>query len=298
MSGFSSHNLDLSKYSFEDVLNLFDLSYDITAEDMKRAKKVVLMTHPDKSRLDPKYFLFYKKAYEFVVNYYNNKQKHTERSKMKDAAYTPLENQDVGNEQVSGVIGKMSKKDFNNTFNDMFDNNMAVKPDDSRNEWFKNGDSQFSSVTNVTKDNMGQAFDQVKQQQQGSIVRHASVQMLGGGGTNLYETDGDAYVTSDPFSKLKYDDLRKVHKDQTVLTVGEQDYDNMTKYKSVDHLTQERGRQELTPMLKGDAEGIISKQQREHEQMIIRKQHESDLKSMEYEKKNKTVLGRFLQLER
>ena len=68
MSG-SQHNLDISKYSFEEILGLFDLSYDISEDEMKRAKRKVLMTHPDKSRLDPQYFLFYKKAYEFVVNY-------------------------------------------------------------------------------------------------------------------------------------------------------------------------------------------------------------------------------------
>ena len=47
MSG-SQHNLDISKYSFEEILGLFDLSYDISEDEMKRAKRKVLMTHPDK----------------------------------------------------------------------------------------------------------------------------------------------------------------------------------------------------------------------------------------------------------
>ena len=49
-------------YSLKDILDLFDLDYDINIDDLKRAKKV-LMTHPDKSRLDAKYFLFYKKSF-------------------------------------------------------------------------------------------------------------------------------------------------------------------------------------------------------------------------------------------
>jgi hypothetical protein len=51
--------------------------------------------------------------------------------------------------------------------------------------------------------------------------------------TGLYNEDEDktVYVTSDPFSKLKYDDLRKVHKDQTVLAVGEEDFSNVKQYK-------------------------------------------------------------------
>ena len=297
MSG-SQHNLDISTYSFDEVLELFSMDYNMNAEDMKRAKKKVLMSHPDKSRLDPQYFLFYKKAYEFVVNYYNEKIKHEERSDRKSTAYTPLENQDVGQEQISGVIGKMKKKDFNTTFNDLFETNMAVKPDESRNDWFRSGDAQYSNISNVTKDSMSNAFNQVKKQQ-GSLVRHTGVQMLNSGcGTNLYGDSDDVYATSDPFSKLKYDDLRKVHKDQTVLTVSESDFDNIKKYKSLDHLTQERGRQDTAPLSSQESEGIISRQQREHEQMIIRKQHESNIKALEYEKKNKNVIGRFLQLQR
>ena len=34
---------------------------------------------------------------------------------------------------------------------------------------------------------------------------------------HLYEEDDNSYVTSDPFGKLKFDDLRKVHRDQSVL---------------------------------------------------------------------------------
>jgi len=297
MSG-SPHNLDISNYSFDELLALFDVDYNMNADDMKRAKKKVLMTHPDKSRLDPKYFLFYKKAYEFVVNYYNEKIKHEERNDRKNTAYAPLENQDVGQKQVSTVIGKMNKKDFNSTFNDLFETNMAVKPDESRNDWFRSGDAQYSNISNITKDSMGKAFNQVKQQQ-GSLIRHTGVQTLNSvGGTNLYGNPDDVYATSDPFSKLKYDDLRKVHKDQTVLAVSESDFDNMKKYKSVDHLTQERGRQDTVPLSSQESEGIINRQQREQEQMILRKQHESNIKAIEYEKKNKNVIGRFLQLQR
>ena len=71
----STHNLDIHMYSLKEILDLFHLSYTISEEDLKRAKKQVLMTHPDKSRLDAKYFLFYKKAFEVVVKFYDNQQK-------------------------------------------------------------------------------------------------------------------------------------------------------------------------------------------------------------------------------
>jgi hypothetical protein len=43
-----------------ELLDLFGLDYNISIDDLKRAKKIVLMTHPDKSKLGPEYFLFYK----------------------------------------------------------------------------------------------------------------------------------------------------------------------------------------------------------------------------------------------
>ena len=58
-----THNLDIAMYSFKELLDLFNLSYNISIDELKQAKKRVLMTHPDKSKLGPEYFLFYKKAY-------------------------------------------------------------------------------------------------------------------------------------------------------------------------------------------------------------------------------------------
>ena len=63
------HNLDIHMYSLEELLALFNLSFEITLDDLKKAKKQVLMTHPDKSKLSPDYFLFYKKAFDVIVKF-------------------------------------------------------------------------------------------------------------------------------------------------------------------------------------------------------------------------------------
>ena len=67
----NTHNLDINMYKLDDLFGLFNLSYDISIEDLKRARKIVMKTHPDKSRLDPKYFLFYKKAFDIIVQFYD-----------------------------------------------------------------------------------------------------------------------------------------------------------------------------------------------------------------------------------
>ena len=42
-------DLNIDNYSLDDILKLFKLSHSFTEEDIKKTKKIVLMTHPDKS---------------------------------------------------------------------------------------------------------------------------------------------------------------------------------------------------------------------------------------------------------
>jgi hypothetical protein len=288
----ASHNLDVSMYSLDELLGLFDLNYDITMDGIKKAKHKVLMLHPDKSRLPPEYFIFYKKAFEVVVRYYEEQTRQNKAVPSEPISYTQLSSVDKNTKRV---INEMKKSDFHAKFNTMFEQNMSVKPDQTRNEWFTRDEPLYENekMSNLP---MNSAFDAIKQKNS-AMIRHRGVQTLGGGGTNLYDDDDidDSYVTCDPFSKLKYDDLRKVHKDQTVLAVGEKDFEQVRKYNSVDHLMQERGTS-LSPLEKADAQRMMDSRQKEHEQMIMRKQHAANLKSMEYAEKNKSVLGSFLRL--
>ena len=73
-------DLCISNYSLNDILNLFNLDMDFDEEDMKSAKRTVLMTHPDKSGLDSEYFLFFTKAYKLLYNVFkvrNRKEQYT-----------------------------------------------------------------------------------------------------------------------------------------------------------------------------------------------------------------------------
>jgi hypothetical protein len=148
---------------------------------------------------------------------------------------------------------------------------------------------------------MGQVFDKIKDTQSG-MVRYRGVENLvinSGSGSRLHDDDEDTddYVSCDPFSKLKYDDLRKVHKDQTVFAVSERDIQKVQQYSSVDHFMRERGKQTLTPLEKAEAEGMLTKQEAEYRQRMMQKEYAAKLRTMEYEEKNKTVLGQFLQLK-
>ena len=67
-------DLNINNYNLRDLLNLFKVDHDFDKVDLKKAKRMVLMTHPDKSNIDKKYFLFFSKAYKRLFFIYDFKQ--------------------------------------------------------------------------------------------------------------------------------------------------------------------------------------------------------------------------------
>jgi len=259
--------------------------------------------HPDKSQLSSEYFLFYKKAFDIIVQYYDNQHKQNQVVPTEKPKYEPIKSNNDFNKttskKVSSVINEMSTRDFQNTFNRLFDENMSHKPDNSRNEWFTKEEPVQQMHENVNVSNMGQMFEKMKETNAGTAMsRYRGVENLYvNSGTGLYEDEeDDQYVSCDPFSKLKYDDLRKVHKDQTVFAVSERDIHKVKQYSSVDHFMNERGKQSLTPIDKPAAEQMLSLQEQRFRENVMKKEHAAKLQTMQYAEKNKSVLSSFLQL--
>ena len=308
-----THNLDIKTYQFHDLLNLFDLTMDMTIDDLKRAKLKVLYMHPDKSKLDPKYFLFYKKAFEIVIGYFEERTKQDKKvpvvqSKEDEMQYDPEPRFIQKNEAVAHTIQKYQNKqkdggsNFNKNFNDLFEDAMVKPRDTTRNQWFRE-ETPIYKHAEATKDTMGQVIQTVKTQvASNALSRYRGVENLtsgGGLGAQFHdEDDGDTeqYASSDIFSKLKFDDLRRVHKDQTVFAVSENDFDPSSRAKNIEYLNRERDGQDLTPLEKSHAQKILEQQQREYEKRLLQKQYDSRLKTIEYEEKNKQVLANFMRL--
>jgi len=284
------HNLDVSMYSLKDILELFNIhDYTISIEEMKIAKKKTLMTHPDKSRLPKEYFLFYKQAFDIVLNFYNEQNKQNQT--VQDKPYAPFNNSDE-NEKIKEKIKKTNSHKFQHEFNKLFEENMVHKPDPDKNSWFENETTQFESKQNINASNMGQMFRQMKQNNQDIIVRKDVQDLTHSMGTKLYDDDDDTtYCGSNIFDKLKFDDLRKVHKDQTIMDVCESDYGQMKTFGSIEQYNRHRNTQSLEPMTETQSLQHLNRNFENHKTQMINKQHKSNLQSMEYEKKNKDVMG-------
>jgi len=297
------HNLNIAMYSLDDILQLFDLTYDISIVDLKRAKNKVLMLHPDKSRLHADYFLFYKKAFDVIVQFYENQNKQNKAVPTEKVDYVPMSNSDHNKSttnKITNTIKEMAPRDFHAKFNKLFEENMYTKPDASRNEWFSKDEPQFKTDDQVNTKNMGQVFENMKSKQ-AALVQYRGVENLyvnSGSGARLYddEEDESQYVSSDPFGKLKFEDLRKVHKDQTMIAVSEADFQKVKQYQSAEHLVRERGAQVLAPLEKQQSEQYLMKQEKSMRESIMKKEYAAQAKTREYEDKNKKVMSSFLLL--
>jgi hypothetical protein len=281
-----THNLDIQKYSFDELLAIFNihLGETISHEDMKRAKKKVLMLHPDKSRLGPEYFLFYKKAYDIVLQFYQNQDRQNQQVVKKTYEPASMTESKTLDHQIRAKISEMNTAAFHEKFNQIFEEtNGKSRRDSNRNEWFA----------------QEQGFQTVRQQA-GHLVRYTGVQDLQlSSGTSLYDDEDDAtdqYIAVDPFSRLKFDDLRKVHKDQTVFAVSEADFAAKKTFGSVEEYNKERGRYSYDPLEKDHAEHLLQKQQRAYREQMMRKEYQAKLQTEQYAEKNKGVLATFLQL--
>lgn len=299
----NKYNLDIQTYSLGDLLNLFNLNEKdvITIEDIKRAKLIVLKMHPDKSKLSSDYFLFYKKSFDLVVEFYKEQSKINQEIQTEEYMYNPKHEKNESNEvQIKKAISKLDVEKFQETFNQLFDSNMKTNHETpEKNRWKQ--DNTYEIPTNMTKTSMNENFNKMKQQQSNQhLILYKGVQELHSiGGNPFYDDDEDDasnYITSDPFSKLKYDDLRKVHLDQTIFSVSENDFDKAKKYKSYNDLQQSRSHN-LTPINKPEAQRMLDLHEKQLRENMMKKEYKSKLQTMQYDEKRKSILSKFLLLK-
>jgi hypothetical protein len=222
-------NLDLNidNYSLDDILNLFKLTHNFTENDIKKTKKVVLMTHPDKSGLDKKFFLFFSSAYKLIYSVY--------KFKNKDKNNLNRENYEHSDNLKDTLIKFSEQKNFNKKFNELFEkyNYNTEEITDGYGEWLKDNSNDNKVANN--KDEMNKIINNKKHRLREIIVKEDLHDV--GTGINIQQStltgSRPKYYESDVFGKFKYDDLKRAY-DESVVPVTEDDYNNRKKYNSVD----------------------------------------------------------------
>ena len=218
-------DLDLKNYELNDLLNLFNLDYDFDKTQMKRAKKIVLMTHPDKSGLDKDYFLFFSSAYKVIYKIYEFRYK----SENKNTEYTVEKNE--SNEALLESI--KHKKNFNSWFNSMFEDATKVKNEDNQDgygDWMSSNEDLDNRI--ATKDTMNTIIDEKKREIRQLTVYNSISELNNNNGLYCLTQERPESYSSDLFSKLQYDDLKRAHT-ETVVPVTMDDYINKKRYNNV-----------------------------------------------------------------
>ena len=223
-------DLDIENYDLDDILNLFKLNYQFDEKDLKAAYRIVLKTHPDKSGLDKEVFLFFRKAYEVLEKIYKFRNRKIKKNHTK--SYYIEKNRE--HEQLLKKLDGKSVKDFNRWFNEMFEKNKLGddEVDNGYGEWYKS-ESEDKNVKVASLSDFGRVFEDKKKECKDLVVRRGVVEMQNiNNGYNLSREAPTEY-SSDLFSKLKYEDLKKAHT-ETVVPVTREDFENKRKFNSVD----------------------------------------------------------------
>jgi hypothetical protein len=289
-----SHNLNIQSYNLTELFQLLDLPLAPTKEQMFLAKKKVLLFHPDKSHLPNEYFLFYKQAFDIALKYYEDQNRQNREITEENTTYRTKDTDPSIKEKISG-------QSFNPTkFNEIFENKMMEKRE-YQNQWFQDSAPAVSLAEQVSSSkNIDSVFEKMKEKKQSMVVHREFQNFNYTAGGKFYdndEEDRNEYISSDPFSKLKFDDLRKVHKDQTIFDVGESDFKKVNVFDSVDHYMRERDKAPVIPLETQKAERLFQENERRMKEKHLNHLHESNLKTMRYADKNKEILSAFMQLE-
>ena len=242
-----SHDLDVDNYDLEDLLELFKLDYNFSGEDLKNAKKICLKTHPDKSGLDQKYFIFYKKAFEVIAQIYYFRGKRKDR---------PMEYQVDYDESNKKLLDPLTKNgNFNNWFNENFEK-VKIKDeehDEGYDKWFRSNEDVISSKK-IPFNKFNEEFYKRKRECS-AIARQNTVQDMGANsGYNLVR-DRIEY-SSDIFSKLKFQDLKKAHT-ETIIPVTKDDFNRRPKFANVESYRQYRNSNKVKPVSMEESQRIL-----------------------------------------
>lgn len=267
-------DLNLDNYELQDLLNLFSLSYNFTEIDLKRAKKIVLKTHPDKSGLPKEYFLFFSKAYKIIYSIHE--------FRMKGKGPTEYIVDDENNE----VIKNISKENnFNKIFNELFEK-YNVKDDDTEKgygDWLKSDED--IDTTTTTKENMATTFNKLKETASNLILDKSYEENCNINYNNLTGNAPDTY-SSDLFSSLQYEDLQKAHIENVIPVTDT----NVKTFKNVEELRLHRERQSVNPRSLEESRTMLDKEK----QLEIKNDTERAYKLAKQDEMYKEINNKFL----
>lgn len=270
-------NIDLNEnnYDYDKLLNLFSLDYDFNEEDLKRCKIKVLKIHPDKSKLDPKYFVFFFKMYKKLIQIYDYVNHEKDIHKMNKEI--DIEDHFKRYLESKNIDPRNNFVEFSKEFNKMFDKVYINENDDGCDDWLKSEEGMFD------KNNLEKSREKLIQEN--SLVQKTDFEELESA-NNL-------------FGKFQYHDIKESHgkpifdMDVNKEISERRTFKNVQEYqmflKSEDKKNQPMGLQQSNSLLK-QRENMLNSQAKNIAYQNMRHQEKTKIKYNNY-------VSNYLQLE-
>lgn len=296
-------DLDISNYNLEDILRLFQVPENFNEADLKRAKQQVLRIHPDKSRLEPKYFLFYSKAYKTLYSIWEFNNKKTDKT-MNTEEYIPLDTSEENKRKALNSFFDNNKRlkdtnNFNTWFNEQFEKQKVSKEEEEEGygSWLKsNEDVDETEITNMRA--MNEHIEKRKKDVRALTVHRGVSDMTsqGVGASNLLDGPQENY-SSDMFSSVGFQDLKQAHV-ESVIPVTNDDYKNVPKFRSVNDYVNHRNTQNTTPLSEIQAQQYLAQREKQESSMSTRRAYELAKQTEVAQEKNKAFWGGIMKIDK
>jgi curved DNA-binding protein CbpA len=251
-SSYANLDLNIDNYSREELYKLFGLRVAMTLNEdiMKECKKIVLKTHPDKCRLDEKYFIFFGQAYKKLLGIYEFQNKTNSKKSADKSEYYDSNNGQLLDNMFEKNKDLKESKNFNQWFNSQFEKHRLEDPvETGYGSWLKSDDDIVFTPTGITKDRMASEMEKRKKQVQ-TLTNYNGVNDLYSstfGGSSLMAYDSN-FSSGTLFSSdgMGYTDLRQAYV-ESVIPVTEEDYKKTPKFNSVDEYKRHRDTSNIAP---------------------------------------------------
>jgi len=257
-NSYQQLDLNIDAYSREDLFKLFGLrTMTLNEPLMKECRKIVLKTHPDKSHLDEKYFIFFSKAYKKLFSIYQFQNK-TDNKHNQNQMYIDT-NESDNSLLLDNLFEKKQNlkdpKNFNSWFNEQFEKHkLEDETQTGYGSWLKS-DEDIMFTSNVSKANMNSEFEKRKKQVQSVTVYNGVTESvlptLGGSSLMVYDSN---FSSGTLFSNegLGYTDLRQAYV-ESVIPVTEEDFQKAQKFKTIEEYQRHRDTLDTKPLSKEEA---------------------------------------------
>jgi len=287
------HDLNINEYSFSEILTLFNISSpNITDQHIKTAKRKLAQIHPDKSKLPPEYFVFFKAAYDRILYHYNKDKALNEKME------SNISKANIGYNPTEFKIEKSGEKYSNAAFEHITDYNKKIEIAKQKNSWFSDASLDYEKINNIDGTNGSGMRTRLVNN---SLVVKQEIKPLylqSAGGSNFYDDDDESndteYITCDMFGKLKYDDIRKVHNDFTVTHVDMNSFSEKGR-PNIEQLKQEQARV-YVPINKHEADAVFLQKELQQKEQDANKKYKDYLRSEQYKQRQQYITGNQLRL--